>query len=150
MRDVVTAQSAPCTGCWPLAIKQASAVVNEFTRFMPSRREFARDIDLGAAPDARIAERIRQTGDALLTRDLEFADVRQYRPTATAVLSFCVSLITPMSPCTLIRTERRRANQPLNITPIPPHASANANAHQDPEPTDPDPPPTQSDSPPHR
>lgn len=42
--------------------------------------EFARDIGLGAAPDVQIAERIRQTGDALLTRDLDFADVRQYPP----------------------------------------------------------------------
>jgi len=42
--------------------------------------EFARDIGLAAAPDAQIAERIRQTGDALLTRDLDFADVRHYPP----------------------------------------------------------------------
>lgn len=42
--------------------------------------EFARDVGLGAAPDARIAERILQTGYALLTRDLDFADVRQYPP----------------------------------------------------------------------
>jgi predicted nuclease of predicted toxin-antitoxin system len=42
--------------------------------------EFARDIGLGAAPDAQIAERARQTGDALVTRDLDFSDIRQYPP----------------------------------------------------------------------
>jgi predicted nuclease of predicted toxin-antitoxin system len=42
--------------------------------------EFARDVGLGAAPDAQIAERVRQTGEALLTRDLDFADVRHYPP----------------------------------------------------------------------
>ncbi|MFL6601585.1 MAG: DUF5615 family PIN-like protein [Steroidobacteraceae bacterium] len=42
--------------------------------------EFARDIGLAAAPDAQIAERARQTGAALLTRDLEFSDVRRYPP----------------------------------------------------------------------
>jgi predicted nuclease of predicted toxin-antitoxin system len=42
--------------------------------------EFARDIGLGAAPDTQIAERARQTGNALLTRDLDFADIRQYPP----------------------------------------------------------------------
>jgi predicted nuclease of predicted toxin-antitoxin system len=42
--------------------------------------EFARDIGLGAAPDARIAERAIQTQAAILTRDLDFADVRQYPP----------------------------------------------------------------------
>jgi predicted nuclease of predicted toxin-antitoxin system len=42
--------------------------------------EFARDIGLAAAPDAQIAERVRQTGGALLSRDLDFADVRRYPP----------------------------------------------------------------------
>ena len=42
--------------------------------------EFARDVGLGTAPDVRIAERIRQTGAALITRDLDFSDVRQYPP----------------------------------------------------------------------
>jgi predicted nuclease of predicted toxin-antitoxin system len=42
--------------------------------------EFARDIGLAAAPDAQIAEHARQNGDALLTRDLDFADVRHYPP----------------------------------------------------------------------
>jgi antitoxin VapB len=39
----------------------------------------------GAAPDARIAERALQTRAALLTRDLDFADVRQYPPDQYAV-----------------------------------------------------------------
>lgn len=35
---------------------------------------------MAAAPDAQIAERARQTGAALLTRDLDFSDVRHYPP----------------------------------------------------------------------
>jgi len=42
--------------------------------------EFARDIGLGAAPDVQIAARARQTGAALITRDLDFSDIRQYPP----------------------------------------------------------------------
>jgi predicted nuclease of predicted toxin-antitoxin system len=42
--------------------------------------EFARDVGLGAAPDADIAARARLTEAALLTRDLDFADIRRYPP----------------------------------------------------------------------
>jgi predicted nuclease of predicted toxin-antitoxin system len=42
--------------------------------------EFARDIGLAAASDAQIAERARESSAALLTRDLDFADVRRYPP----------------------------------------------------------------------
>jgi hypothetical protein len=42
--------------------------------------EFARDIGLGAAPDQEIAARSQASGAALLTRDLDFADVRRYPP----------------------------------------------------------------------
>jgi len=42
--------------------------------------EFARDIGLAAAPDEQIAARARQSGAALLTRDMDFADVRRYPP----------------------------------------------------------------------
>jgi predicted nuclease of predicted toxin-antitoxin system len=42
--------------------------------------EFARDIGLAAAPDRDIAARARLTGAVLLTRDLDFADTRQYPP----------------------------------------------------------------------
>jgi predicted nuclease of predicted toxin-antitoxin system len=42
--------------------------------------ELARDVGLGAAPDVQIAAHVRQTGEALLTRDLDFADVRHYPP----------------------------------------------------------------------
>jgi predicted nuclease of predicted toxin-antitoxin system len=42
--------------------------------------EFARDIGLGAAPDRDIAARAKLTGAVLLTRDLDFADTRQYQP----------------------------------------------------------------------
>lgn len=42
--------------------------------------EFARDIGLAAAPDSDIAARAQATRAALLTRDLDFADVRSYPP----------------------------------------------------------------------
>lgn len=42
--------------------------------------EFARDIGLGAAPDSAIAARAIQSGAVLLTRDLDFADIRSYPP----------------------------------------------------------------------
>ena len=41
---------------------------------------FARDIGLAAAPDQDIAARAKTTAAALLTRDLDFADIRQYPP----------------------------------------------------------------------
>ncbi len=46
--------------------------------------DFARDIGLGAAPDSQIAARASQTGASILTRDLDFADVRRYPPHAYA------------------------------------------------------------------
>jgi len=42
--------------------------------------EFARDIGLAAAPDEQIAAHTLQSGAALVTRDLDFADVRRYPP----------------------------------------------------------------------
>jgi len=42
--------------------------------------EFARDVGLAMAADETIAAYARQTGAALLTRDLDFADVRRYPP----------------------------------------------------------------------
>lgn len=42
--------------------------------------EFARDIGLAAAPDRDIAARAKTTAAVLLTRDLDFADVRRYPP----------------------------------------------------------------------
>jgi hypothetical protein len=42
--------------------------------------KFARDVGLAAAPDHEIAARAQATGAALLTRDLDFADVRRYPP----------------------------------------------------------------------
>lgn len=42
--------------------------------------EFARDIGMAAAPDEQIAARTRERGAALLTRDLDFSDVRRYPP----------------------------------------------------------------------
>ncbi len=42
--------------------------------------EFARDSGLGYAPDSQIAARARSTRAAILTRDVDFADIRHYPP----------------------------------------------------------------------
>jgi predicted nuclease of predicted toxin-antitoxin system len=42
--------------------------------------EFARDIGLGAAPDEHIAAHALKNNAAILTRDLDFADIRRYPP----------------------------------------------------------------------
>ena len=42
--------------------------------------EFARDIGLAAASDEQIAARANQSSAVLLTRDMDFADVRRYPP----------------------------------------------------------------------
>ena len=42
--------------------------------------QFARDIGLATAPDREIAAHAKKTGAAIVTRDLDFADVRQYPP----------------------------------------------------------------------
>jgi predicted nuclease of predicted toxin-antitoxin system len=42
--------------------------------------EFARDIGLGSATDAAIAAHARKTRATLITRDLDFADLRKYPP----------------------------------------------------------------------
>jgi predicted nuclease of predicted toxin-antitoxin system len=42
--------------------------------------EFAKDVGLGTAPDAQIASHARQNGMAIVTRDLDFSNVRQYPP----------------------------------------------------------------------
>ena len=42
--------------------------------------EFARDIGLAAAPDRDIAARAKLTGAVLLTRDLDFSNIRHYPP----------------------------------------------------------------------
>jgi len=42
--------------------------------------EFARDIGLAAAADERIAIQALKTNAAILTRDLDFADIRRYPP----------------------------------------------------------------------
>ncbi len=42
--------------------------------------EFARDIGLGAAPDQHIAAHALKNNAAILTRDMDFADIRRYPP----------------------------------------------------------------------
>lgn len=56
--------------------RAAVAIVEKFGH----TAEFARDAGLGSAPDEVIAERARSTQAALITRDLDFADVRRYPP----------------------------------------------------------------------
>jgi predicted nuclease of predicted toxin-antitoxin system len=42
--------------------------------------EHVRDLGLWDAPDAKLAARARATGACLITRDLDFADIRAYPP----------------------------------------------------------------------
>lgn len=42
--------------------------------------EFARDVGMAEASDEAIAERVRETRSALITRDTDFADIRRYPP----------------------------------------------------------------------
>ena len=42
--------------------------------------EFARDIGLASATDEHIAKHALQHGAAIITRDLDFADIRRYPP----------------------------------------------------------------------
>lgn len=42
--------------------------------------ELARDIGMGSAKDSDIARRARETSAILITRDLDFADIRSYPP----------------------------------------------------------------------
>ena len=42
--------------------------------------EHVKDIGFGAAPDREIADRARTDGAVLVTRDLDFADVRRFPP----------------------------------------------------------------------
>jgi predicted nuclease of predicted toxin-antitoxin system len=46
--------------------------------------DFARDIGMASAPDEEIALRAKETSAALLTRDLDFADIRRYPPSQYA------------------------------------------------------------------
>lgn len=45
--------------------------------------DHVKDLSLGAAPDDEIAARARADGAVLVTRDLDFADVRSYPPRET-------------------------------------------------------------------
>src|SRR5579862_6530452 len=49
-------------------------------RSLGHHAEFARDIGLGAATDDQIAKHALHYRAALLTRDLDFADIRRYPP----------------------------------------------------------------------
>jgi predicted nuclease of predicted toxin-antitoxin system len=42
--------------------------------------EHVRDLGLGGVPDSEIAARARSIGAVLLTRDLDFSDIRHYLP----------------------------------------------------------------------
>lgn len=56
--------------------RAAVAIVEKFGHTV----EFARDAGLGTAPDEVIAQRACSTQAVLITRDLDFADVRRYPP----------------------------------------------------------------------
>ena len=42
--------------------------------------EYARDLGMGRSTDAEIAARARNLGAAIVTRDVDFADIRNYPP----------------------------------------------------------------------
>jgi predicted nuclease of predicted toxin-antitoxin system len=42
--------------------------------------EHARDLGLGSAPDSKIAAHARSSGAAIITRNVDFADIRNYPP----------------------------------------------------------------------
>jgi predicted nuclease of predicted toxin-antitoxin system len=46
--------------------------------------DFARDIGMASAPDEQIALRAKETSAVLLSRDLDFADIRRYPPSQYA------------------------------------------------------------------
>src|SRR5579862_6277034 len=54
--------------------------VVEAVRSLGHHAEFARDIGLASASDEQIAKHALQSRAALLTRDLDFADIRRYPP----------------------------------------------------------------------
>jgi predicted nuclease of predicted toxin-antitoxin system len=56
--------------------RSAIAVLSRFGHDV----EFARDVGLGSASDEVVAAHVRRTKSVLLTRDLDFADVRRYPP----------------------------------------------------------------------
>jgi predicted nuclease of predicted toxin-antitoxin system len=49
-------------------------------RFHGHEAEHVKDIGLGSAPDERVAAHARGASMALITRDLDFADIRNYPP----------------------------------------------------------------------
>ena len=87
--------------------------------------EFARDVGLGAAPDEQIVARARESGTALLTRDMDFADVRRYPPDQyfgfvvvrlpdTAVALEIVPVLEPLSGrLAIVEVDRVRFRPPL-------------------------------------
>lgn len=56
--------------------RSAIAVLERFGHAV----EFARDIGLAAAPDEQIAAHALRNKAVILTRDLDFADIRRYPP----------------------------------------------------------------------
>jgi len=56
--------------------RSVTAVVQGFGHAV----EFARDLGLGAAPDEQIAAYAHKNVAAILTRDLDVADIRRYPP----------------------------------------------------------------------
>jgi predicted nuclease of predicted toxin-antitoxin system len=90
-----------------------------FTRF-GHEAEFARDIGMASASDTEIAAHALKTGAVLLTRDLDFADVRRYPPERF------VGLVVLRLPENAVATEIARVierflSEPLFVSSLPGH-----------------------------
>jgi hypothetical protein len=71
MKADITAQSAPCIGCWPPGIKQVNAVVSEFIPSTSSRR-FPKRSDLIVAVFRREVDSCADAAEALAAEHQPF------------------------------------------------------------------------------
>ena len=82
--------------------------------------DHARDLGLGAAPDSQIAARVRSTASALLTRDLDFADIRRYPPADYAGL-LVMRLPDDATAGQIVTLLERFLKQPALVDSLPGH-----------------------------
>jgi predicted nuclease of predicted toxin-antitoxin system len=80
--------------------------------------EFARDVEMQAAPDEQIAERARTTRAVLCTRDLDFADVRRYPPDQYAGLVI-LRLSDDATAQEIVSVLERFLKEPAFLDPLP-------------------------------
>jgi predicted nuclease of predicted toxin-antitoxin system len=80
--------------------------------------EFARDIGLGAAPDSEVANRAKANAAALITRDMDFADVRRYPPEQHAGL-VVLRLADSLTAAEITRVVEQFLREPAFIAHLP-------------------------------